>query len=509
MVRDNVRYQEIDYADCHFTDEPGNPKVPVTRLMLGIPAASEIEAVDVSTAPVETRNGVRLAPVSIFDVQERNSQHSARQYWTESGSAYQPNGRNRSYPGLPLARVVREGYIRNQRVIALALYPVQYLPNTRQLRLYSRLTVNIRFSQTKQGTPLTDPRLGSQSQIEQYSTGRIVPESKAFERTLSHQLLNAEEARHFRTPRPLVPAAPAIVPDEANSVRYKLFIRETGIYAVTAEALQQNWGIEIVGTDPSKLRLIHGNRDIPIYISGASDGRFDPEDAIFFLGHKSGNRYSLWNVYWLTLDNGRGSPTRVPQITATPTDPTATQVPTFRSKVDFEEDHLTNNLEFVYTDTVSPGDKHGWFDALDFWYWDGIKNGGDAAEMRLEFPLYDVAKSFDPPHISVDLQGGTPVPHQILVSVNGVRIEVAEWVQQDRLTVARTLRTWDTLKDGAKGEQNVLSFARIDDNVDEDTTRYPYHVYLNRFSVEYTRLFRAVAEELWFNSAHYGCHLRR
>ena len=107
-----------------------------------------------------------------------------------------------------------------------------------------------------------------------------------------------------------------------------------------------------------------------------------------------------------------------------------TQVPTFRSKVNFEEDYLSNNLEFVFTETVSPGDKHGWFDALDFWYWDGIKNGGDAAEMRLEFPLYDVAKSFDTPHISVDLQGGTPVPHQILVSVNGIRIKVAEWQQQ-------------------------------------------------------------------------------
>ena len=120
--------------------------------------------------------------------------------------------------------------------------------------------------------------------------------------------------------------------------------------------------------------------------------------------------------------------------------------------------------------------------------------------MRLEFPLYDIAKSFDPLHISVDLQGGTPVSHEILVAINGVRIEFAKWEQQDRLTVARSLRAWDTLKDSNKGEQNVLSLARVDDNVDEDTTRYPYHVYLNRFSVEYTRLFRAVAGELWFTS---------
>ena len=499
-VRDNVRYHEAHYADCHFTAEPGNPKIPVTRLMLGIPATATIEAVDVSAAPAETRSGVRLVPVSIFDVQESNSQHSASQRWVERGSAYQSNTGNPSYPGLPLARVVREGYIRSQRVIALALYPVQYFPKTRQLRLYSRFTVNIRFSygnrqQSRMLRSENSPsRTVSGSGVMRNSHTPIA-ESKAFERALSHQLLNAQQAVPFRAPRPLVPAAPTLVSNNSDgNPRYKLFVRETGIYAVTAESLARDWGVELIGTNPARFRVTQGNRDIPIYITGAEDRRFDPGDAIFFLGHKPRNPYSRWNTYWLTLDNSR-TLTRVPQLTASPTDPTATQVPTFRSKVNFEEDYLTNNLEFVYSE-----DKHKWFSENDFWYWDGIKNGGDAAEMRLEFPLYDVAKSFDPSHISVDLQGGTPVPHQILVSVNGVRIEVAEWEHQDTLTVERSLRTWDTLKDNTKNELNVLSFARIDDNVDEDTTRYPYHVYLNRFSVEYTRLFRTVADELWFRS---------
>ena len=498
-VRDNIRYHELHYADCQFTTEPGNPKVPVTRLMLGIPTTVTIEAVDVSAAPAEIRSGVRLVPVSTFDVHESDSQHSATQHWKESGSAYQSNAGNFSYPGLPLARVVREGYIRNQRVIALALYPVQYSPKTRQLRLHSRFTVNIRFSYGSQQpqalrSESKPSRIGSGSQM-MLNSHTPIPESEAFERAFSHQLLNAEQAAGFRAPRPLVPAAPSLSSDIGNVTRYKFFVRETGIHAVTAASLARDWGIVLIGTNPARLRVTQGNKDVPIYISGAGDRSFDPEDTIFFLGHKPKNPYSRWNIYWLIVDNSGRIPTRIPQVTASPTDPTATQVPTFRSKVNFEEDHLTNNLEFVYSD-----DKHKWFEENDFWYWDGIKNGGDAAEMRLEFPLYDVAKSFDSPHISVDLQGGTPVPHQILVSVNGVRIEVAEWEHQNTLTVERFLRTWDTLKDNTKGEQNVLSFARVDDNVDEDTTRYPYHVYLNRFSVEYTRLFRAVVDELWFRS---------
>jgi len=471
--------------------------------MLGIPATATIAAVNVSAAPTETRSGVRLVPVSIFDVQASNSQHSASQRWVERGSAYQSNTGNPSYPGLPLARVVREGNIRSQRVIALALYPVQYFPKTRQLRLYSRFTVNIRFSVPSPQSPVPNGQLkegSGSSSVSSLETGNwkletSPVESEAFERALSHQLLNAEQAARFRAPRPQVPAAPPLVSNgDDGNLRYKLFVRETGIYAVTAESLARDWGMELTGTNPARFRVTQGNRDVPIYITGAEDRRFDPGDAIFFLGHKPRNPYSRWNIYWLTLDDSRVR-TRVPQLTASPTDPTATQVPTFRSKVNFEEDYFTNNLEFVYSD-----DKHKWFAENDFWYWEGIKNGGDAAEMRLEFPLYDVAKSFDPSHISVDLQGGTPVPHQILVSVNGVRIEVAEWERQDTLTVERFLRTWDILKDHTKGELNVLSFARVDDNVDEDTTRYPYHVYLNRFSVEYTRLFRAVADELWFRS---------
>ena len=498
VTRDNVRYHEARYADSRFTNEPGNPKVPVTRLLLGIPTTVNIESVDVSAAPYETRNGVRLVPVPIYDVHRLDAQHAASRRWEESGSAYQSNGGNASYPGLPLARIVREGYIRNQRVIALALYPVQYFPKTRQARLYSRFTVNVRFSNGSQPSVPVSDQSGTFSGSEVIHTHHTpIAESEVFERAFSRQLLNAEQAAHFRAVRPLVPAAPSLLSTISNTTRYKLFVGETGVHAITADSLARDWGVELIGSNPARLRITHGNTNVPIYVSGAADKRFDPEDTIFFLGHKPKNPYSRWNIYWLTVDNSQQILDRVPQVTASPTDPTATQVPTFRSKVYFEEDYETNNLEFAKTD----GDKHDWFASLDFWYWDGIKNGGDGAEMRLEFPLYDVAKSFDPSHISVDLQGGTPVKHKILVAINGVRIDVAEWNSQDSITVEQTLRTWATFKNSSEnGEQNVLSLARVDYNIDEDTTRYPYHVYLNRFSVEYTRLFRAVADELWFRS---------
>ena len=293
ISRDTIRYQEVRYAECQFTGEPGNPKVPVTRLLLGIPATAIIEAVDISGATAETRAGVRLTPVSVYAIQAEDTYHSASQRWVESGSAYRSRTANASYPGLPLARIVREGYIRNQRVIGLALYPVQYFPKSRQLRLYSRFTVNIRFSYgsgaiglTKFSSHSSPSRSGSGSGNIGFPNSRIpmVSESEVFERAFSRHLLNAEEAAHFRAPRPLVPAAPTLG-GIGNSVRrYKLFVKETGIYALTAESLALEWGIDLKGTHPARLRVMQGNHsDVPIYISGAADSSFDAKDAIFFL----------------------------------------------------------------------------------------------------------------------------------------------------------------------------------------------------------------------------------
>ena len=516
---DGNAYQHVQYDNCGFTAEPGYPQVPVTRVMLGVPLDVDITVDNIAASPSRTVTGVRLPPVPIHGPIHRQRHETGTESVLSRATTWPTTVNQREpYPAPPLARIVQEGMLRSQRVVVLELTPVQYLPQARQLRTYARLTVHLRFQQTVSTVgrgPV--PRYASGSQLNPANLenpANPAPESPVYEHALSRQLLNAEAARQFRAPRMQGPAAPANPANRENpvnpapnrenpvnpaSVRYKLSIEENGVYRLTGESLSREFGIELIGADPGTFRLWHSTREVPLFISGASDGRFDAADALFFLGKKTDNPYTRWNVYWLSVDIP-GLPARVPLLNASPGDATATQVPTFRSTVTFEEDKLTSNLEFLKPHAVTGGDKHAWFDALDFWYWDGIKNGSDTGEMRLEFPLYDVAKSFEPPFISVDLQGGTPVNHEILVAINGVRIDFAKWAQQDTLTVQRTLRAWDTFKDAAAGASNVLSLARVDDTFEEDTRRYPYHVYVNRFAVEYTRLFRAVYDELTFSS---------
>ena len=489
----NTIYDTVHYSDCDWIQEPGYPKLPATRLLLAIPADVKLNNTDISvhTGFLQNRNGVKL-PVD----KEKITTNSHRNL----------------YPSV-LARIEMDGYIRSQRVITLALHPVQYNIQTRILQSYTSLTVSIPFqsqlSKLGKATKLNPILSNSQKRLntKKHPLTHHIHNYSDYEKIFNTGFLANPPSYIQNGNIPSAPAAPGLK-DQSNQTRYKFYIDKTGIYSVSAASLRSDWDIDLIGVDPQKIHLSHADQEIPIYVSGAGDGSFDAEDAIFFLAHGTTapdnpypkNAYTLWNVYWLTITSEGQLPSRVPQIEVSPSDATAVQVPTFRSQVIFEEDHLTNNLEFVDPDGVSDGDKHKWFDALDFWYWDGIKNASDIGELRHEFQLHDIAKSFDAPQIHVVLQGGTPAPHEILVSVNGVKIDLAKWDSQSQVTLSKNLRVWNNLKDASANENNILSLTRVDSTYEEDTKRYPYHIYLNRFWVDYTRLFLAVNDELRFGT---------
>ena len=519
--RNSIRYQATSFEGCGFTNEAGNPRLPVSRVTLGVPSNVKFH-VEILHTTTETRSGYRIQPVP-HNVPKSSSENASpfsqpenfqtlEEEWREDGPAYSSN---RNYPKTA-AQVVYDGYIRSQRVLYIELRPVQYQPKSRILRIHSRMTVRVRF--IHQGS---DNRFQSTSTSSSQFT---ITEPASFERMYQNFLLNYDEAKRWRVPTTGTPAAPAApnpnrstdtgpaVQAQTNGERYKILIDKTGIYRLTSDDLRQKWGIDLSRLDPRRLHLRTNNREVPIYIHGEEDGRFDRGDFIDFLGIDTKNRYTRWNVYWLGAERTRG--VRISEIHASPDDPTAKLVPAFRSKLYFEEDHLHNNLRHVEPRDVSPDDKHGWFEALDFWYWTGVKNLADANEVDLEFPLYDLTQSFDPPSVRVTLQGGTPTDHEALVSINNIRIDEVKWPSQDVATVDKTLRVWNNLRDATSGEKNVITLARIDTTEEENTTAFPYHVYINSFEVEYTRLLKAVNDSLEFTTPattdpHYARRQRR
>ena len=497
VKRNGIGYQTVSFEGSGFTNEVGNPRLPVSRVILGVPSNVKFN-LEILNAPTETRSGYRLPPVphrvpkssgtNGVSLSQTEDFQTLEEEWREDGPAY---ASNRSYPKTA-AQVVYDGYIRSQRVVYLELRPIQYQPKSRTLRIHSRITVRVHFVH-----PSSDNRFQSTStSSSQFTT----TEPASFERMYQNFLLNYDAAKRWRVPRASVAAAPAgpAVQEQATGERYKILVDKTGVYRLESEDLRRKWGIDLSRIDPRRLHLRTNNREVPIYIYGEEDGRFDRGDFIEFLGIDAKNRYTKWNVYWLGVERTLGA--RVSEIHASPDDSTAKLVPSFRSKLYFEEDHLHNNLRHADPRDVSPDDKHAWFEALDFWYWTGVKNLADANEVDLEFPLYDLTQSFDQPSINVTLQGGTPTDHEALVSINNIRIDEVKWSSHEVATAGKTLRVWNNLRDATKGEKNVLTLARIDTTEEENTTAFPYHVYINSFEIEYTRLLKALNDSLEFTT---------
>lgn len=84
-----------------------------------------------------------------------------------------------------------------------------------------------------------------------------------------------------------------------NGNWYKIGLSETGVYKLTASDLA-NLGIDLAGLDPRQIRIYHNGGgvlpelnaeeryddlvEIPIYVSGEADGKFDNSDYILFYG---------------------------------------------------------------------------------------------------------------------------------------------------------------------------------------------------------------------------------
>ncbi|MGB9597659.1 MAG: hypothetical protein ACPL7B_15355, partial [Candidatus Poribacteria bacterium] len=85
----------------------------------------------------------------------------------------------------------------------------------------------------------------------------------------------------------------------------KLFISKRGIYKLDYDMLKGS-GIDPSKIDPRTLKITYKGSEIPIYVYGESDGKFDKEDYIEFFGVEAKNIYTRWNIYWLSWGGNKG-----------------------------------------------------------------------------------------------------------------------------------------------------------------------------------------------------------
>ena len=271
--------QTISFPGCRFTDQPlGVLRLPVQSTLIGIPpdVHFQVQVVEKDFSTHKMQKGI---PASTLHGMPKSSVSLQT---------------NRFFP-VNLVETKEAGWIRENRVLPIQLNPVQYNPIRREVRLYHRLVVEVRFIQSSNA-------LSTQRQP-------LTPESSVYDTIFENLLVNPQDVRQWRAVTFRSPQAPSI---PTTAPRYKLSVTKDGMYRITGQDLEAA-GVNIDTITPRTLTLTNRGKHVPIFVRGEGDGRLDPIDEIIFYGEQLHgdtsyiNPFSDVNIYWLTWNAGPGS----------------------------------------------------------------------------------------------------------------------------------------------------------------------------------------------------------
>lgn len=361
----------------------GSPDVRYRSFAVFLPSYNN--SIEILEYDVKEINDVNLAPVPTINLINPSQRSFENIYYT-----YPKNYdyiQNRFFPESP-AELVNISMTRDLLVGNLLIFPLQYNPVSRVLRVYSRVRVRINFKDS--------PAL------------LLRPRTKAEVSLLSSAALNSDVALAWSfkgaTMRPRSVSNSVL----ASGDWYKIEIKDNdnsqseGIYRLT-KSFMESAGINFSGVDPRTIKM-YGNggfmledrmheprpsdlEEIAIYVEGEADGSFDAQDFILFYARAvnnwgydslSGkyyhflNVYSRSNYYWLCI-NKPGNGKRIQTVNSENGIPSL--IPSsFTEKIftEPEQVNLINEGNVWLSIRKNPGQSFEWNTTLT-----GLESGSD------------------------------------------------------------------------------------------------------------------------------------
>ncbi len=368
VIIDGRPFLRPDSTCSLLRTRPGEPMLPMVSIHLDLQPGQDA-AVTLSDTLFSTgRLELPLCPSPSIDPSTGN-------LFYESAVMAQP------LPGFIPARHIESsiGQARDQRILQVSLFPMQYLPADGMIR-------SLRYAQI-----------------------RI-------------RLFPAE----IHLQRPLI--APS--PQSALLSSIKLYLVEEGPYAVTGADLAAA-GVALGSIDSQTGQIFNNGIEQAIEIEDGGDGRFDPEDRILFYAlFRNGddeyfNAYSDTNVYWLTWNGSAGI--RFSEYAPISSD----------AFIDAYSDtlHIEKDLYYYAGDTDNdihrsekvPGEG---------WAWILLNKGASA---NLDFNLPSPAMDQDSLSLRMRLRGTTldshSPDHHIKLSLNGTKVYESWFEDRDELLI--------------------------------------------------------------------------
>jgi len=180
-------FTKVSLPQTADTAEPGAPKLPLMSYMLAVPFGVEF---DLKIQPGGSRSISLDSPVLPVPTEKVDwslkEDHGALSGEQQTRLLYEPNpdiyAMDIHYPGI-LGEIANEGTIRQQRVVSIAVYPVQYLPSRSSLVLYENFTVSLSFRGQMKTAEVPEET-----------------ESLAYEELFKQKLLNYSSSSAWRLP---------------------------------------------------------------------------------------------------------------------------------------------------------------------------------------------------------------------------------------------------------------------------------------------------------------------
>lgn len=472
-------YHLLRLAGFGFTNQVGAPQLPQLRLLVGLPLKGDVE-VAILGAEFEERSGYRVAPVpTLFRYTEDGTALSRKEYITDP-EIYAAD----SFYPQRVVEVEKPSFLRNQRVAGVVLRPVQFNPVSGALRLYSKISVGVRF---KRGS--VEP------------VGPQRPSRDLFEDVYRRVLINYEAAKRWRRGPSALREEGFLFQDDRDW--YKVKVKEDGVYKLDSDDLSEA-GIDVASLDPRRVRIFNGGgRELPrdlsasrpdsltelaISVRGEGDGSFDPGDYVLFYGQAlSGwdydpgedvythyvHHYTDDNIYWLTFGPDGPLGKRMASRDGSLYSPNPLYLQSFR-------DRTHEEIEFI--NPAASGLT---------WFW-RTSSGGETDVFRTELEGA-VAESLCT--VTVRMKGKTRGElwrHEVKIYFNGHLVAHSTFSNENILLVQEEGRGW--VVDG----ENKLRIEHVEQPGSDSSEKD--QIYFDWYEIRYWRRFEAQDGELEFFS---------
>lgn len=282
---DGHSYEQIVMTGYDQLHVPGQPDLPHQSFVVALPPGA-IPILSILEKEQKQLTGVDVVPVSEQELVRFDGVKAGVAPEFVEKTVFDPTvyGESALYPSAA-AELGDVFWLRDQRVVAVMVRPVQANPVERTLTVHTQIVIEVTFTYPEDRPEPTVARI----------------ESPAYEHVLETTLLNYEQAQNWRQSRDSQAApqtSPCLTDWNLNTFRVK--VQNRGIHQITYAELA---AAGLSGTIASnRIQMCHLDQEIAILVEDGGDGTFGSGDKVVFYGEAIKTQETEINIYWLTVD---------------------------------------------------------------------------------------------------------------------------------------------------------------------------------------------------------------